>query len=200
MKPKITTIISIFLLGFLYSQDCSCNNRMDPVCGDDGFTYPNRCIAQCFNVEIDYRGTCSEYNETNCPDGSLFCLGADFNEEDCYYCEIKRYGFNSNLTRTNDFLFTANALTSSYGSFQIDLSADMNRARVNSFKITISDLDEDTKKVIEAMQILAELDIPFNDDNSISFDFIDWYKYRRDNHQEQAPDRTAPERIKRYRD
>ena len=97
MNSKIKIIIIIFLFGFLYSEECSCNNRMYQVCGNDGFTYPNKCIAECFNTEIAYIGPCMESNISGCPDGSLICLGADY-EDDCYNCPVNKYSIFSNYT------------------------------------------------------------------------------------------------------
>ena len=61
-------MLIVLTSGILYSEECSCDNRMYQVCGDDGFTYPNRCISECFSVEIAYLGPCTESNTSGCPD------------------------------------------------------------------------------------------------------------------------------------
>jgi len=50
--------------GPLCQLDCS-EERLRPVCGTDGATYPSRChlqqaICQGNNVRLDYRGECSD--------------------------------------------------------------------------------------------------------------------------------------------
>ena len=50
--------------GPLCQLDCS-EERVRPVCGTDGATYPSRChlqqaICQGNNVRLDYRGECSD--------------------------------------------------------------------------------------------------------------------------------------------
>ena len=50
--------------GPLCQLDCS-EERLRPVCGTDGITYPSRChlqqvICQGSNVRLDYRGECSD--------------------------------------------------------------------------------------------------------------------------------------------
>ena len=71
-------------------------------------------------------------------------------------------------------LLTANVETAYYGTIQIDMQTDIDRERVNSFKITISDLDQQWKEKIEAIKVLAEVNIPF-ENNSYIIDLLNLY-------------------------
>ena len=39
-------------------KQCLCREVYEPVCGDDGQTYSNFCMAKCVDVEISYHGRC----------------------------------------------------------------------------------------------------------------------------------------------
>jgi len=39
-------------------KPCGCSHKFDIVCGDDGITYPNPCIAKCFHKNIRHKGKC----------------------------------------------------------------------------------------------------------------------------------------------
>jgi len=38
--------------------DCNCDNNYQPVCGEDGNSYDNACLAQCKGIAITYEGAC----------------------------------------------------------------------------------------------------------------------------------------------
>ena len=45
---RIIIVISLLLLHPF--SDCSCSKNLNPVCGNDGVTYNNKCLARCNNV------------------------------------------------------------------------------------------------------------------------------------------------------
>lgn len=51
-------------------DECVCPAVEEPVCGKDGTTYSNGCLAACANVEVDHEGACS-------PDGPDTTTGDD---------------------------------------------------------------------------------------------------------------------------
>jgi hypothetical protein len=52
---------------------CLCPEVFDPVCGADGKTYPNACVARCAGVEVVHPGECSMPCRCNgdCPTGDV---------------------------------------------------------------------------------------------------------------------------------
>jgi len=53
-----------------------CTEQYEPVCGKDGKTYGNACIANADNVEIDYRGECEKTCKTDADCPTINCIKA----------------------------------------------------------------------------------------------------------------------------
>ena len=80
MFRKLSILFSTIFLSLIFSQDpCTCENDFEPVCGIDGFTYPNECITLCFGTQVDYEGECGSQN--NCGPGEYTDVDGN-----CYLC------------------------------------------------------------------------------------------------------------------
>lgn len=81
-----------------------CPSTNDPVCGTNGQTYTNACLAQAAGVQVAHTGACTAPNSGACSDGDggkdIFTSGSvlandDYNDDACkdttavkeYYCE-----------------------------------------------------------------------------------------------------------------
>ncbi len=42
------------------NSNCVCINVWQPVCGKDGKTYSNSCVADCAKVEVVSKGACKK--------------------------------------------------------------------------------------------------------------------------------------------
>ncbi len=70
-------------------ERCACDDRLiEPVCGEDGVTYENRCLAGCAGVAVLSSGECIEAcPELNC---QLRCdHGLVIDDDGCEVCECR---------------------------------------------------------------------------------------------------------------
>lgn len=76
------------------ANSCVCTADYTPVCGVNGVTYSNACVASCVGVEVDYSGECGS------SDG--FCGVEDVSDlpflqsyiDDCFYDQIYSFVIN----------------------------------------------------------------------------------------------------------
>lgn len=56
-------------------QGCACTEQYEPVCGVDGTTYGNACMAGCAGVSIAHKGECGAIScgPNTCTDGLVCC-------------------------------------------------------------------------------------------------------------------------------
>ncbi len=57
-------------------QPCGCSALHAPVCGDDGATYENACLAHCAGVSVAQEGACCGAAPPPCPPGEAHPLDA----------------------------------------------------------------------------------------------------------------------------
>ncbi len=75
------------------SGECACDDIYDPVCGADGKTYSNQCVAECAGVEVSAIGECESRQDP------LFETYAFLNEiislDDCNGVTIQEFNSSS---------------------------------------------------------------------------------------------------------
>merc|ERR1711915_1018897 len=58
MNTKVLVIFSVVALLVAEGTACRCNKKYQPVCGRNGKTYNNACLARCAGVKIKSSGKC----------------------------------------------------------------------------------------------------------------------------------------------
>jgi len=69
-------------------QDCGCSSLHAPVCGEDGQTYANACLAHCAGVGVAQEGPCCDTSAPACPEGEVPSLDARGCPTDDGACEV----------------------------------------------------------------------------------------------------------------